>query len=187
MCSPNQSQYNPSFCHHSTISQKMTRMLFTAWRNDPNPHLNFVVTDQERQRACLQHLTATGSSLMSFSDTCFIALQCFFVFQFTEKLFPVACYKCCRKGWDAGERLFTKLQGISCCPAGHPHGHDQQHGAWSPWGAWAWVPHNIWWLPCPRCWGITTGRSFGLGLCRANKCNHHFFIYWKNLPGFSWE
>lgn len=35
----------------------------------------------------------------------------------------------------------------------------QQHGAWSCWGAWAWVPYGIWWLPCPICWGITTGRG----------------------------
>lgn len=56
----------------------------------------------------------------------------------------------------------------------------QQHGTWSLWGAWAWVPQGIWWLPCPLLLG-SNHRQRALALVCAKYTNAiiAFLFIWK--------
>lgn len=59
----------------------------------------------------------------------------------------------------------------------------QQHGTWSPWGAWAWASQGIWWLPCPHCWGITTSRGLWPQSMQSRQVQSSLFYL---LEKFAW-
>lgn len=110
---------------------------------------------------------------------------------FLRHLFPVACHKSRRNGWDAGKRLFVRLQGFPA--AQQDFGMDTtqqpwQGGVWSPWGAWAWAPQGIRWChPIPVTGGWLQAEGTGLSLWEAGKGNYDFFVYWQSLSGFLCE